>query len=415
MFNIYRKELLELFRDKRTLLVMVLLPTVIGPLLLFLFSSLIAFSVQKAASKPLEYFVIGEQYAPELVRVLKDEESFLAVEVDEVIDSLLDEESLKTEINKLVQADTVQFVINIPATYQQSIKDNKQATVDLYFNNASLNNLVGHRLTQLLSPYIKQLSVGKLAVLGFAEDQREGLIEPVKFEFVNTADPRENWGEKIGGIIPYIFLLVCLTGAMYPAIDIGAGEKERGTLESLLLTPVPRAQIVLAKFCVILTTSYLTVFMLFVSISFWGGVALLLTGTEELVKDTLMSVFAKVSGMEYLLLVLMLLLSGVIFASTLLSVSIYAKSYKEAQNYLTPAMLIFTLLIVLSVMPGVGLDGAWAFMPLTNICLSIKELFKGTLDFTLLTYTLGSTLIIAAALLKVCTLMFNREGVIFRN
>ena len=77
-------------------------------------------------------------------------------------------------------------------------------------------------------------------------------------ETVNTADEQENIGELIGGFIPYILIPLILTGAMYPAIDIGAGEKERGTLETLLLTPISRFSLVLGKFFTILVTGLIT-------------------------------------------------------------------------------------------------------------------------------------------------------------
>ncbi|MBL4818823.1 MAG: ABC transporter permease subunit, partial [Deltaproteobacteria bacterium] len=87
----------------------------------------------------------------------------------------------------------------------------------------------------------------------------------------STVDIRQSAGEKIGSIVPYILIIIGFSGALYPAIDLGAGEKERGTLETLLLTPVPRYKIVFAKFLVIFSTSFVSIFLTLVSFGLMVG------------------------------------------------------------------------------------------------------------------------------------------------
>src|SRR5690606_33135513 len=95
----------------------------------------------------------------------------------------------------------------------------------------------------------------RLDALGVDTPQRRrALLEPIAVEVRGTASKRERIGEAMGGMLPYLFIVFCFLGALYPAIDLGAGEKERGTLETLLLAPVSRAAIVVGKFAVVFTT-----------------------------------------------------------------------------------------------------------------------------------------------------------------
>jgi sodium transport system permease protein len=103
------------------------------------------------------------------------------------------------------------------------------------------------------------------------------------------------------------------------------------------------------------------------------------------------------------------------FSALLLSISIYAKSFKEAQSYATPVNLLILLPVMFAMLPGVELDWTWAMVPVTNVALAIKELVKGTVDYAMLTVILGSSTVVAAALLWAAIGWFNRESVLFRQ
>ena len=103
------------------------------------------------------------------------------------------------------------------------------------------------------------------------------------------------------------------------------------------------------------------------------------------------------------------------FAALLLSISVYAKSFKEAQAYATPLNFLIIIPAVIAILPGVELDWTWAMVPITNISLAIKELIKGTMNYEMFIAILGSSTLIAGALLWFCTKWFDREGVLFRE
>lgn len=118
---------------------------------------------------------------------------------------------------------------------------------------------------------------------------------------------------------------------------------------------------------------------------------------------------------DLMLIATMLIPTAAIFASLLLSISIYAKSFKEAQSYIAPLNMLVILPAFLSMLPGVELNWKTASIPITNISLAIKELIKGTMDYSMMVAILGSSTVLAAVLLWLSTWWFGRESVLFRQ
>ncbi|PHS14074.1 MAG: ABC transporter [Kangiella sp.] len=410
MLKVYFKELLELTRDKKTLIFTILLPTLVLPIIMIGFISLSVKIAKKAVDENLNYAIFGEVHYQELSQALKANTSLILKVLD---DNVTAEQAIKNE--------TIRFAIIIPANTEEKIANGLTAEIEILYNDSSTNSrFVFSRVHTSLENLGKDLKESRIKALGLSEAQGKGLIEPVKLSKNSTANMRESIGEKIGGMLPYILILLGLSGAMYPAIDLGVGEKERGTLETLLLTPIPRYQIVFAKFLVIFTTSFLAVFLSLLSFALITTVlgpmafASMSNGGNEVMTEFLNSL-STISILDILLMFLMLVPTAAIFASLLLSVSIYARTFKEAQNYMSPLMMISFLPIVLAILPGVKLDWFWASIPLTNVALAIKEIFKGTIDYNMLFVIFGSTTLVAGVLLYLCSWWFQREEVLFRN
>jgi sodium transport system permease protein len=123
---------------------------------------------------------------------------------------------------------------------------------------------------------------------------------------------------------------------------------------------------------------------------------------------------ASIGLIDFLLVFLMLVPIVAMFAAVLLALSIYARSYKEAQGYMTPLVFVVIIPVLLAVIPGIELKGIWAWVPLTNVALAIKELIKGTMDYVQLFAIFGSSVIIAGGLIAFCVYWFNKEKVLFR-
>jgi sodium transport system permease protein len=204
-----------------------------------------------------------------------------------------------------------------------------------------------------------------------------------------------------------------MMGAMYPAIDLGAGEKERGTLETLLLAPIERYKIVLGKFFVIFTSGVISALL-----SLAGMGAMLVIEVKNIppsLSIEFWNILSSISIVDLLLIGSMMIPIAAMFAALLLSISIYARSYKEASAYCGPLNFLVIIPAIIAVLPVVKLDWFWAMVPLTNISLAIKELIKGTMNYEMFIAILGSSFIIAAGLLFFSTKWFERESVLFRQ
>ncbi|MEG3767710.1 ABC transporter permease [Alteromonas sp. 14N.309.X.WAT.G.H12] len=397
MWLVFLKELKELVRDRKTLFFMIALPILVFPLIIGVVAYFSTKAVQEAETKVLNFAVVGEQYAPSLVNQMKDSDNFNQV-------SLPDEDDVTTSI----RSGLTDFVLVIPDNYGDDVLATGQITLKLYLNDAGLN-LVQHRLQAMVNNIAKHNQQLAFVQLGLDEDQQTALLEPIVIDKIDVADKRENWGEKIGGFVPYLIFMLCLQGAMIPATDLGAGEKERGTLETLLISPIARYKLVMGKFFTIALAGVTSALVTVSSMAIWGIVL-----SQGMAIQLVAEFMSAISGIDFALIFLMLIPVVAIFASLLLCLSIYARSFKEAQGYMTPLVMLVIVPVIMAMLPGVELKGGWAWVPLTNVALAIKELIKGTMDYGELIAIFGSTAIIATALISFCVYWFNKEKVLFR-
>jgi sodium transport system permease protein len=405
MWLIFKKEILELVRDRKTLFFMIALPMLVFPLLI---GGLIYFTAEvasEAQSKTLKYSVSGSQYAPELMAQLT------AIDSLELIAS--EKNMADVDIAKqAVRQGEVDFVIQIPSNYSDDIFTSGKIVINLVLNDAQVNT-ARNRLLDITDEIETNNKRVAYASIGVSEVMQEALNDPIIVKKVNVADNREQAGSMIGGMVPYIVFILCLQGAMLPAADIGAGEKERGTLETLLLSPTKRVNIVLAKFLTIATAGVTTALITVLSIAVWGLVGISMIPSGDLL-NVLSEATSSIDLLDVFLVFLMLIPVVATFASLLLTLSIYARSFKEAQAYMNPLMIVLFVPVIFAIIPGVELKGIWAWVPLTNVALAIKELIKGTMDYVQLISIFGSSVLLAGVLLSFCVYWFNQEKVLFR-
>ena len=397
MWLVFVKELKELLRDRKTLFFMIALPILIFPMIFGGMMYISGKAIEEAQSKVLNYAVVGAQYAPVIAQELEKTEEFKRVEF-----------AVSPPYKTLIDNSEVDFVLEIPEDYSTDVLVNGGAVIKLYLNDAGMN-FVGKRVAEITSAESDRLQQQVFASLGLDETQQKALLKPITLEKVNTADTRENWGQAIGGLVGYMIFLLCLQGAMAPAADLGAGEKERGTLETLLISPIERHHLVLGKFLTIGFAGVVTALLTVTSMAIWGIIV-----SQGMAIEMVVEFMAAISAIDFVLMFFMLIPVVAIFASVLLSMSIYAKSFKEAQSYMGSLIVLVIVPSMLPMLPGIELKGVWAWVPLTNVSLAIKELIKGTMDYFQLIAIFGSTVLIAGGLLAFCIYWFNKEKVLFR-
>jgi sodium transport system permease protein len=400
MWQVYSKELLELVRDRKTLFFIIALPLLIFPVLFGGMAAVVASAALDEEQKVLNYALINGGQAPEFQQALFYHRNFKAHDI-----TFIDEQSIIDAIRR----EQLDVVIKINTAHKQDLVNEKQSDWHIYFNDSSQLNQVRHKTNKVFEQYAGKLRSAKLTNIGLTAKQFAVLNQPVNLKTIDTADERENVGEKVGGILPYLLIVLCLTGAMYPAIDLGAGEKERGTLETLLLTPVSRYAIVLGKFFTIMTTAIVTALITVFSLIFWSYLIGELANVDFIAR-----ILSSVSIVDLMLIVLMLIPVSAIFAAILLSISIYARSFKEAQNYMGPVSMLGFFPVMVAMLPGVKLNWTWSLVPISNVALAIKEIVKGTIDYMMMFSILASSICFAVLAVIFCVYWFNQESVLFR-
>ncbi|HEX7985432.1 MAG TPA: ABC transporter permease [Duganella sp.] len=398
MWTIYLKELLELARDRKTFFFTVFIPVIAMPLIFTGFGVLSSSMFKQASEAQMTYAMFGKEHSPRLAARFAAEKGLREVAL-----------AGPGEIKRAIGDDRIKFALVIPAGLEDKLARHEQGVIELHYNSASAIDITRRRVTAVLGGHNTALRELALSDLKLNKDQLAFALDPLKLEDHSTADKREQTGAMIGGLVPYILLMVCLISAMYPAIDTGAGEKERGTLETLLLAPVARSRIVLAKFLMLFTVGLTSALLMIVSLG-----ALLVFGASLMSADVAQMARA-IGPLDLAMVALMLVPTAAMFAAILLSISVYAKSYKEASGLISPLMMVTILPTLVALLPGVVLNWKWALVPLTNVSLAMKELVKGTMDYSMLSVIMLSTTVTAGALLAVCRWWFTREEVLFRN
>ena len=402
MFEVYKKELKELLRDKKTLMFVVALPVLIFPIIFAVMAFISSQAALEADQKVNTYVIINGEYAQEFTDKVFYHKSFELYKGSKTFNTI-------EELKAGVTAGDIDMGIYLPSNAEDTLDSGEQSKWEVVFNDAKSINFLFDRVKELAQEYSDVLQAKKLKSFGIEESTHKAILTPIEVVKVDTADKRENLGEKIGGFLPYLLIPLVLMGATYPAIDLGAGEKERGTLETLLLTPITRTELVLGKFITLLTTSIASTTITVVSMGCWVAVALAFADL-----DFIKTAFSTLAVTDLLMIFVLLLPLAAIFSSLALAISIYARTFKEAQNYMAPLSMGVFFPIIISIMPNMELTAKTAFIPVTNVALAIKDIIKGTVDYTFVGLIFLATALIAGALLAFCVKWFNREDVLFR-
>ena len=402
MFEVYKKELKELLRDKKTLMFVVALPVLIFPIIFAVMAFISSQAALEADQKVNTYVIINGDYAQEFTDKVFYHKSFELYKGSKTFNTI-------EELKAGVTAGDIDMGIYLPSNAEDTLDSGEQSKWEVVFNDAKSINFLFDRVKELAQEYSDVLQAKKLKSFGIEDSTHKAILTPIEVVKVDTADKRENLGEKIGGFLPYLLIPLVLMGATYPAIDLGAGEKERGTLETLLLTPITRTELVLGKFITLLTTSIASTTITVVSMGCWVAVALAFADL-----DFIKTAFSTLAVTDLLMIFVLLLPLAAIFSSLALAISIYARTFKEAQNYMAPLSMGVFFPIIISIMPNMELTAKTAFIPVTNVALAIKDIIKGTVDYTFVGLIFLATALIAGALLAFCVKWFNREDVLFR-
>ncbi len=391
---IFRKELKDTLRDKRTLISMIAIPILLFPLLIGISSRVMRSQMEKAQEKTLRIALQTSGNAALFKAML------LTAPKVSVTENLPADSA-----RALVARDSLDAFIVFAPDFDKEVASLNPGTVTLCFKAAELKSIEKTRLSALLDGYGLVLRKDRFKKLNIDES----IIQTLHVEEQNLASDREKIAEVLGGFLPYLFILFCFMGSMYPAIDLAAGEKERGTLETLLTSPANRMEILVGKFGVVVLTGIGTA-----AISMLG-LYLGVMQVKEIPPELLRSILDILRFRSIVMLLSLLFPLTIFFAAALLSLSIFAKSYKEAQSTISPLIVVIIVPVFIGIMPGMMLTPVTALIPILNVSLATKAIIAGTMKPFLLAEVYASLIVLAGLSLWLCAKVFDREQTIFRG
>lgn len=395
--TIFLKELKDTLRDRRSVIFMLLVPLLAMPLLMNGITKLMISQVKKIEGQKSGLVVQNVSQLPaDLQDTLRASERFNLIE-----ESLYGESAMDS-----LKAGVIDLLMVVPDNFAAAIDLESPTDLEIYYDNADdESSSAQDKLSDLLSRYKNRAIEARLVKRNISTD----LLKPFAEVNNSVASPQKLAGQRLGRIIPYFIILMCFLGAMYPAIDLCVGEKERGTLETLLVAPATRGEFVLGKYGVILLTGMVAGLLSMASMTYslnnmMGGMQ---AGAAIMPKiEFNLSTIA-------LILMIVIPLAG-IFAAILLSVSIFAKSAKEAQGYMSLANMLLIFPAFVSFLPGVNLNTTMALIPVINTSLIVRDAIGGQTNWTLVVIAFLSTFALASLALFFAKKWFEREEVLFR-
>jgi sodium transport system permease protein len=407
--TVYLKELKDSLRDRRTVMSMIIIPTVVMPLLFFTIFKVMSTVMAKARAEIPSVAIIGGADSPSVVAALKASKVMRIVPTPDDWKLAINEKQLRV-------------AVEVPPKFEEGLKAGDAPEVRIFNYSGELKSEFASRtVEQFLSDLRSRTVAERLNERGLSKT----LAMPFVYRRENVASPEKRGANLLGGFIPYLIIILCFTGAMYPAMDLTAGEKERGTMETLLCSPVARVNIVLGKFLMVLTGSLSAIFFMLLSMGLTAAVGgtLMISGSG-MARMAAAANAAQAKGAADVLPTIdplglfgvlgLVLPVAVMFAALTFTIALFAKSYKEAQSYLAPMMIVVVMPAAIGMLPGIELDARLALVPLLNLSLVCREMLSGVWHWNYIALIFGSSCVYAAIALTAAVKMFNRESVIFR-
>jgi sodium transport system permease protein len=327
-----------------------------------------------------------------------------------------DEPSLsKTLQVKLMEGDgrqalagkQIEILLRVPADLNAALQRDGQAVLELAYREDERSRLASRRLYNVLTAWRQQLRQVRMVRRGLPPDYDEPIeIHDLQKDKSSDEVAAEGLLDLLVRIFPFLLVMWSLAGALYPAVDVCAGEKERGTMETLLISPASRQEIVYGKFLTIWVFSAATALL---NLASMGMTASHFSGV--LTHDVLRP------GAVFWCVLLALPLSA-FFSAISLAIGAYARSSKEGQYYLMPLFIVTVPLVFLSLAPGVELNPFYSLVPVTGVALLLQRLMTTSLNQVPWFYflpVLAPIVLYSGLALQWAIEQFKREEVLFRE
>lgn len=383
---VFKKEMQNALRDRRTLYSTVLFPLLIMPAMVILPMTLMQHQRKKIKEMPSKIAIVDGENFIELANRLESNTKLSSIESEDAMSDL--------------KSGRVDCVVKMEAEMER----NEPASVLLFFDRTRRESEgAANKVKLAVAEFSNEKVSAKLQNLKIDPS----ILIPVILKEKNIATPKQMGGFFIGMLVGMMAVIGTISGGMILAIDATAGEKERRTLEVLLASPATRKELVLSKFLGTLTMAVFSVILMCISFTLSMTFSMNLFAQQD--KFAL-----AISGTTLPLIFFALILIAGFVGALEIAIAIFARSFREAQSYMTPLTIVAIIPVIfmqtISTSPP-----QWMFwVPLMNTMLLIRELLMGIVNSNHLTNTFLSSFIYAILSLKLSLYMFNKESVIMR-
>jgi sodium transport system permease protein len=397
---IFFKEFKDILRDRRTVISAVLLPILITPLMMVGIGGFAERQIAAIKEKPTNIGWIGSSDGAGTKPILS---AIPNVKISDL-------ENDTTIAFEVLRSKGFDVVVVIPEDF-----DLKFAAVTANLDSIAPKIGIYSDKTREKSGFSATLVIGAIeqARLQKVEEILKGYglkqvaVRPFEFQRFNVADEEKSAKSGLASILPYLLIIMVLSGAIYPAIDMTAGEKERGTLETLLVSAVSRTDIVMGKFLTVFSIALITAALQLISM------AITFQNAATIAPAMVSEMPFRLTVQDILLLTLTIIPLAIMFSASLMVIAIFAKSYREAQTYVAPIMFIVIFASMMSLFPSEP-SHIMSIIPVMNVSLLLKQALVGQMEVLSLVLTMCSNLVVAVISLYLVFLMFRKESVLFR-
>ena len=389
---IFRKELLDLFRDRRTIISSIVLPIILYPVLMIGFNALMSRQTLKLREREVIIYLIDFAQNEHSAIVNERLQETSRLQIFQPIESY----------EQLFREKVIQAIVTIES---EELNDGySYLNARITYNRVDENSEHAYNIVRnVLRDLEKELIGSRLKAINVSED----ILKVIQVESDDLATEQQTLGLILARILPYFLILISISGATVAAVDLVAGEKERGTLETILVSAARRNELVLGKFLAVISISLLTVLLNLASIFF---------SFRHIVSQAAVEAGAIQIPFGNLFLILILMVPMIIFfAAVVFSFSTYSRNMKESYSYTQPLMIIAMLLSLISALPAIETTFGMTLIPVINVSLMIKEIMLGDLQISFFLSTLISTLVLVVLAVWFSIRLFYREDILFRT
>ncbi len=377
IFEIFKKEIRDILRDKKTLRMMVLVPLFLFPLIIIFMS----YIFEALDSQSINNFNnIGINF-----------------ETNEVVDSIVNELDINTtyandeELELMLEDGEINAYI--------TCDDNKYT---IYYDEASIQSIHAYGLASTMLENYKIVLQDK--ILTEQNVNSNEVINVIQVSEVNVSKTN-SYSSQIINMLPVFIIMAITLAATYPAIDVTAGEKERGTLETLLTFPIKNSELIIGKYLAVVASAVLSAIISFIATF----------GSFLIIQENL-SIYATskitLSLSSSISIILVLVVYSLFISGLTIAISSFSKSFKEAQNALTPVNFL-PIIPMFIMMIGINSSYLISIVPYLNFSLAINDILNGNVNLIFMLLMFLSTIVYAGIMIFTIVKLYKQEKILF--